>query len=322
MKDPHFTLSPDPEPHKDRNTAILAQHPEIKELYGPDWRLCPAILAIAGGQLGLAYCARDWSWPVWFLAAYVVGGTLCHWLSLGNHELSHNLCFAKTEYNVVLGLLANVVQGVPSFSGFCHYHKRHHYFQGDVVKDVDIATEWEGRLFQSRLGKALWLFLMPFFYGLRPLLVNPKPLTVLDVINVVTTFGGNIVLAYYWGYRVPLFSLISDWLGHGLHPVAGHFIAEHFVFTNNNNEDQETYSYYGPLNLVAFNVGYHNEHHDFPRVSGLKLPQVHKLAPEFYEPLASYQSWSKVLWDFVMLPEMGPCSRVLRAESLKAAAEK
>lgn len=87
--------------------------------------------------------------------------------------------------------------------------------------------------------------------------------------------------------------------GMNFHPMAGHFISEHFIFPDvrlsfadnviilsskfQTDPYQETNSYYGPWNYLTYNVGYHNEHHDFPRIAGSKLPIVHQIAKEFYE---------------------------------------
>ena len=54
--------------------------------------------------------------------------------------------------------------------------------------------------------------------------------------------------------------------------------SEHYMF----KEGFETYSYYGPLNAITFNVGYHNEHHDFPYVPHSKLPGSEKNALVFF----------------------------------------
>merc|ERR1711871_1721191 len=104
-------------------------------------------------------------------------------------------------------------------------------------------------------------------------------------------------------------------LGGSIHPIAGHFISEHYLDVLNEVEgleEQETFSYYGPLNAITYNVGYHNEHHDFPQIPGSRLPQVRKIAPEFYEPLRSYNSWAKPIWAYLTDPRVGPFSRVKR----------
>ena len=91
----------------------------------------------------------------------------------------------------------------------------------------------------------------------------------------------------------------------GIHPLSGHFISEHYLFKDGHHA---TYSYYGPLNFILFNVGYHVEHHDFPYIPCTRIAKVRELAPEYYD-IPHHTSWLRVLWDFIFDPEMGPQSR-------------
>lgn len=314
-----FTVVGTDEPHFSRRKEILKKYPQIKELYGPDIRLLPSILAICAVQMSLCvYAATSLdNWWHFVLLAYSVGGTLTHWLSLGNHELSHNLCFHTTVYNEMLGIVANFAQGIPSCITFKRYHMEHHYKQGEHITDADIPTDWEGRFFHNTFRKIIFVFLQPAFYALRPVFTYPKAVTFKEVVNTAAVIGFDLTMWHYFGFKAPLFNMISTLLGMGLHPVAGHFISEHYTFV----EGQETYSYYGPLNWVTFNVGYHNEHHDFPKISGFRLPEVRKIAPEFYNELHYYDSWPMVLYDFITRPDLSPYSRVKRFKKTRQVEE-
>lgn len=296
------------EPHIKRHREIVAKYPKIIELEGNDPRPFPYVLMIIASQLTLAYYQQFWPFPVFFLVAWIYGGAASHALSLMTHEVSHNLIFKSQWMNTALGMLCNVAMGVPSSTMFKRYHMEHHYFQGDTLKDVDLPTEWEGKFFRSTLLKCVWLLFQPLFYALRPSVVNPKELHKLDIINAIFIISTDFTVLHFFGLRGLMYLVISTLLGMGFHPVAGHFVAEHYVF----EEGHETYSYYGPLNLICWNVGYHNEHHDFPKVPGWRLPQVKAMAPEFYDNLPQHKSWTYVLYRFLVDPTINPFNRVKR----------
>ena len=75
---------------------------------------------------------------------------------------------------------------------------------------------------------------------------------------------------------------------------------------------QETTSYYGPLNLVALNIGYHNEHHDFPGIPWNRLPRLKAMAPEFYDNLKCYHSWTRLWLEFLFDRRFSLFRRVTR----------
>jgi len=120
----------------------------------------------------------------------------------------------------------------------------------------------------------------------------------------------DILVYYFFGLKSIVYLFASTLIAGGLHPSAGHFISEHYVWI----KGQETYSYYGPLNLLAFNVGYHNEHHDFPRIPGSRLKKLREIAVEHYDTLPSHNSWVRVLWDYILDPTVGPYSRIMRKD--------
>jgi sphingolipid delta-4 desaturase len=97
-----------------------------------------------------------------------------------------------------------------------------------------------------------------------------------------------------------------------LHPVGARWIQEHYT----NDPDQETYSYYGPINRICLNMGYHNEHHDLPSIPWNNLPKLRVLAPEFYDCLKCHPSWSGLLFQFIFDKRYTLFSRIERTKRI------
>lgn len=306
---PGFAWSGGPEPHAARRREMLAKYPAIRELYGPCPRTKYVCTALVAAQLGLAYLLRDAPWWLVLLVAYAVGGVISQALLLAIHELSHNLGFKKAWHNRLFAVLINLPIGVPVAETFRYYHRLHHQQQGVEGVDTDLPTELEARFTRSGPRKILWLLLQGFAYGLRPLVVHPKRPSATELANLLAQLAFNGLVWYLWGLQAFLYLPLSALIVMGLHPIAGHYISEHYVF----RPGQETYSYYGPLNRLTFNVGYHNEHHDFPYIAGSRLPRLRSLAAEHYDDLMHHDSWTATLWRYVREPRLGGYSRIKRA---------
>lgn len=307
-----FEWSYTEEPHASRRKIILEKYPQIKKLFGYDPYFKYVATSMVLMQVIMCFVMINKSWLTIFLAAYCFGGILNHSLMLAVHEISHNLAFGHSRpmANRILGFICNLPIGVPMSISFRKYHLEHHKYQGDEVIDTDIPTLLEAKLFCTTFGKFMWVVLQPLFYIFRPLVINPKPPNKLEVVNLVIQLLFNTFIVYFCGWPSLVYLVAGSLLAMGLHPVAGHFISEHYMFA----KGFETYSYYGPLNWITFNVGYHNEHHDFPAVPGSRLPLVKKIAPEFYDTMPQHTSWTRVLYDFVMDPAVGPYARVKRKQ--------
>ena len=270
------------------------------------------------------------SWT-FFLTAYIVGATANQNLFLAIHEISHNLAFKSANANRLFAIIANLPIGIPYSASFRPYHLTHHKSLGVEGLDTDLPTALEAVFLDSVLGKAFFATFQIFFYALRPMMVYQLPLTSLHLFNILVQVAFDYVLVQTCGQQALKYLILSSFLAGSLHPCAGHFIAEHYVFDRANIERQaasvgasnpdlktvpvpETFSYYGALNFFTYNVGLHNEHHDFPAVPWTRLPKLNRIAHEFYDDLPYHKSWVGVLWQFIWDKEVGLWCRVKRAE--------
>lgn len=301
-----FTRTRTGEPHALRRSRLLARTPAIRLLFGYDRRTAWVTLAVVLAQLLLA-AAIDGSWWFVLFASYAVGAPLTHWLSMSIHETSHRLAARTTRGNTAVALLANVPMVLPVAISFNRYHGEHHTHLGVLGTDTDLPLPFERRhIGTSTFRKLVWLFLHPIVYLGRGV-TFAKGITRGEILNAVLIVAIDVAIFELLGGTALVYLALSFYFAHGLHPVAGHFIHEHYTFANG----QETFSYYGPLNRITFNVGHHNEHHDFMNISGWRLPELRKLVPE-YATLASDDSWSGVLWRFITDPTLGFASRIVR----------
>lgn len=307
-----FVYSTYSEPHRIRTKEILKQHPDIRKLIGKNPLTIFAIIGLVSFQIVMAWLLKDQSWWLVLGAAYLLGAFADHALFVMIHECAHKLLFKKPEANRLAGILANVPQIVPSSVSFERYHIKHHSFQGIHELDADLPNRWEAKLINNYfIGKVFWLLLYPVFQVTRiSRLKEIKPFDGWIALNWLVQIVFVAAVSYFWGAQAIGFLVLSFFFSVGLHPLGARWIQEHYL----THGEQETYSYYGVLNTVAFNVGYHNEHHDFPSIPWNRLPQIRKNASGFYDTLYYHTSWTKLFFRFLFDQEISLFSRAVRKD--------
>jgi sphingolipid delta-4 desaturase len=141
-----------------------------------------------------------------------------------------------------------------------------------------------------------------------------KEIHVLDpwsISNLAIQIALNTAVYFALGPKAVVYFALSLFFAIGLHPLGARWIQRHYLTAEGN---QETFSYYGPLNLLAFNVGYHNEHHDFPSVPWNRLPKIRAMVPEVYDQLYYHTSWTKLLFRFLLDHDLSLFSRMVRED--------
>lgn len=307
-----FKYSEFSEPHRIRTKEILKKHPDIRNLIGKNPNTIFAIIGLVALQVVLAWFVADRSWWWVFGAAYIIGAFADHALFVMIHECAHRLLFKKPEANRLAGILANVPQIFPSSVSFERYHIKHHSFQGIHELDADLPNRWEAKLINNYfIGKVIWLLFYPMFQVFRiSRLKEIKPFDGWVALNWGVQIAFTTFIWWIWGPKAVIFLLASFFFSVGLHPLGARWIQEHYL----THGEQETYSYYGGLNNVAFNVGYHNEHHDFPSIPWNRLPKIREGAPTFYNTLHYHTSWTKLFFRFLFDKEISLFSRIVRKD--------
>jgi sphingolipid delta-4 desaturase len=315
-----FYQSDSDQPHPGRARAIIKAHPEVRQLMVRNpWTALLAVsililqtaIAYGMGTLGFAY------WWLSLLIAFCVGAFANHANYVIIHDATHNLIFRNKSWNKMVAIIADLPNLTPGAMGFRVYHLQHHSHQGDYHWDADLANHWEARLVGNKwYCKAIWLMLFPFFQVTRP--PRLKAIKMWDrwfSTNLACAFVYDVVIVYFCGWAGFLYLVFAFLFSIGLHPVGARWIQEHYTY----DFDQETFSYYGPINLVALNMGYHNEHHDLPSIPWNNLPKLRAMAPEFYQNLKYHSSWSRLVLQFIFDKRYSLYSRVERMKQFDSA---
>ena len=291
--------------HVERRKLILEKYPQVRELFGKDPVTFKITAAIFVGQLVIAAILGSLGLSYWWLSlvmAICVGAFANHANFVIIHDAIHNCVFDSPLANKWTAILADLPNAFPTAMGFRCYHIKHHSHLSAYDYDADIPSRWEVEwVCNSAWRKAVWLFFFPAIQlaRLSRLKGTVQIWGTWTYVNIGVIALFDLFVLWAFGWNALLYLFFSFWFSvGGLHPLSARWLQEHFAFGPN----QGTFDYYGSLNKLALNIGYHNEHHDFHEIPWNRLPELKTMAPEFYDELRCHRSWFALLVTFIFDP--------------------
>ncbi|EFA80864.1 sphingolipid delta 4 desaturase [Heterostelium album PN500] len=302
--------------HWTRRKLISQKYPEV--LNFPTYHTPTAfwVVALVSALMITAKMMENASFLTILLVSYVFGATVSHALWVLIHELTHDLVFKEGTMNSIFLLIADLPHLIPAGVSFRHYHRLHHSFLNETYTDPDVPIPYENSILgHSPLGKAIWFCFYSIVIALRSAfypLKDQSPFGIWMVLNYICNIAFTYLMSQWVGTWGMVYLILSSLMSVGflMHPLGARWIAEHFAVTQS---EQETYSTYGIINTLGFNIGYHNEHHDFVRVPWIYLPRLTSIASEYYtKGLRYHTSYWRVLYEFLNQDDFTFNSRVVR----------
>lgn len=322
---------PDAVWHRERARDMLKAHPEIKDLTGNTPSTAIWCVLFVGAQITLAVLAASQPWWIGILVAYVVGSWININLFMLAHECNHGLVFKSTGWNRAMFTLTSLPMFMPGHHTWWLEHHVHHSDLGakkDFIKrrrTFFLLTKYRSPLFFpfaplmliTQICRAA-LGLCFYFVGLFVGQWKPSKTTLAILADDHLVSGYNKSGTAFWAVVYPFVNLVflgtmfgvmgwksavyllasQAFMSGFLHPLMMGMVLSNSHF-HGHNRYQPSSSYYGWLNKLTFNFGYHTEHHDLQSIPWSRLPKLRKIAPEFYDCLAETKSYIGLAFQFV-----------------------
>jgi fatty acid desaturase len=239
---------------------------------------------LAAWALGVVLVVVLHGRPLLQLLTSVLLGSHLHALTVLQHDCGHRSAFRSAKANLWAGRGLAWFVFMP-FTTFTELHRRHHGFLGDSQHDPD---EWFYEGGAARLFMRECLFMPRFIYlslarippgELRGRVVNEllfNSLTHLLLLAVLLGLGATDIVVF--AYLLPMLCLACV-----INPISRGY--EHYPMACLAADDPRRQDL--RVNTISVtsrifgglwaNIGFHVEHHMYPRVPFYRLPALHRL---------------------------------------------